>query len=150
MKRIFPAVKLRPQTPPIDKREIGVAAIPGNRRIYTSPSAPLRPTRAISQWTRNLEWRQAVTLHTAVGNNSITFFPFSCKACSLYLELWLCGTNSRRFERRFEFHDGLSEDNKKVRTIVCSEIRNNEKIIVFLLHVTFFLPKSVTFFRYFF
>ena len=41
MKRIFPAVKLRPQTPPIDKREIGDAAIPGERRIHTSPAAPL-------------------------------------------------------------------------------------------------------------
>ena len=42
MKRIFPAVKLRPLTPPIDKREIGDAAIPGERRIHTSPSAPLQ------------------------------------------------------------------------------------------------------------
>ena len=40
MKRIFPAIKLRPQTPPIDKREIGDAAIPGERRIHTSSSAP--------------------------------------------------------------------------------------------------------------
>ena len=40
MKRIFPAVELRPQTPPIDKREIGDAAIPEERRIHTSPSAP--------------------------------------------------------------------------------------------------------------
>ena len=46
-KRIFPAVKLSPQTPPIDKREIEDAAIPGERRIYTSPSA--QKTRAISQ-----------------------------------------------------------------------------------------------------
>ena len=46
VKRIFPAVKLRPQTPPIDKREIGDAAIPGERRIHTSPSAK---TRVISQ-----------------------------------------------------------------------------------------------------
>ena len=36
-------VKLRPQTPPIDKREIGDAVIPGERRIHTSPSAP--PTK---------------------------------------------------------------------------------------------------------
>ena len=46
MKRIFPAVKLRPQTPPIDKREIGDAAIPGERRIHTSlipPSPQLGP-----------------------------------------------------------------------------------------------------------
>ena len=44
VKRIFPAVKLRTQTPPIDKREIGDAAIPGERRTYSSPSAlPLPP-----------------------------------------------------------------------------------------------------------
>ena len=46
VKRIFPAVKLRPQTPPIediDKREIGDAAIPGECRIHTSPSAPPPP-----------------------------------------------------------------------------------------------------------
>ena len=43
VKRIFPAVKLRPQTPPTDKREIGDAAIPGERRIHTSPSAPNPP-----------------------------------------------------------------------------------------------------------
>ena len=41
VKRIFPAVKLRPQTPPIDKREIGDAAIPGESRIHTSPSASI-------------------------------------------------------------------------------------------------------------
>ena len=40
MKRIFPAVKLRPQTPPMDKREIGNAAIPGELRMHTFPSAP--------------------------------------------------------------------------------------------------------------
>ena len=40
VKRIFSAVKLRPQTPPIDKREIGDAAIPGERRIHTSRSTP--------------------------------------------------------------------------------------------------------------
>ena len=38
VKRISPAVKLRPQTLPIDKREIGDGAIPGERRIQTSPS----------------------------------------------------------------------------------------------------------------
>ena len=43
MKRIFPAVKLRPQTPPIDKREIGDAAIGGERRTHTPPSAPTPP-----------------------------------------------------------------------------------------------------------
>ena len=94
MNKIFPSVKLRPQTPPIDKREIGDAAIPGERRIHTSLSAPPPPpTRAISQWARSLEWRHAVTLHTAVGKNCFTFFPFSCEACSLYLVLWLCGNN---------------------------------------------------------
>ena len=35
VKRIFHAVKLCPQTPPIDKREIGDAAIPGERRMHT-------------------------------------------------------------------------------------------------------------------
>ena len=89
MKRIFPAVKIRPQTPPIDKREIGDAAIPGERRIHTSPSSPPQ-TNAISQWTRSLEWRHAVTLHILVGKICITWFPFSCEACSLYLVLWLC------------------------------------------------------------
>ena len=50
VKRIFPAVKLRPQTPrpPIDKREIGDAAIGGERRIHTSPSPPPPSTSAIS------------------------------------------------------------------------------------------------------
>ena len=44
MKRIFPAVKLRPQTPPIDKREIGNAAIPwGRQNIYLSLSPPNHP-----------------------------------------------------------------------------------------------------------
>ena len=56
-----------------------------NRYFSLSPPS----TRAISQWTRSLEWRQAVTLHTAFGKNCITFFPFSCEACSLYLVLWL-------------------------------------------------------------
>ena len=31
-----------------------------------------------------------VTLHTAVGKNRLTFFPFNDEACSLYLVLWLC------------------------------------------------------------
>ena len=43
MKKIFPAVKLRLQTPPIDKGETGDAAFPGERRIHTSPSAPPPP-----------------------------------------------------------------------------------------------------------
>ena len=34
------ASHLRPQTPPIYKREIGDAAIQRERRIHTSPSAP--------------------------------------------------------------------------------------------------------------
>ena len=38
VKRIFPAVKLRPHSPPIDKREIGDAAVPGERTMHTSPS----------------------------------------------------------------------------------------------------------------
>ena len=52
MKRIFPAVKLLTQTSPIDKREIGDAAIPGERRIRTSPSpsklGPLTNERSVS------------------------------------------------------------------------------------------------------
>ena len=73
---------------PIDKRKIVDAAIPGERRIHASPSAPPPPqTRAISQWAGSLEWRHALTLHTAVGKNCITFFPFSCEACALYLVL---------------------------------------------------------------
>ena len=43
VKKIFPAVKLRPQTSHIDKREIGDAAIPGEIKIHTSPSAPPPP-----------------------------------------------------------------------------------------------------------
>ena len=92
MKTIFPAVKLRPQTLPIHNREIGDAAIHGERRIHASPSglSPPPPTRAISQWARSLEWRHVVTLHTAIGKKCVTFFPFSYEACSLYLVLWLC------------------------------------------------------------
>ena len=90
-KKNFPAVKLRPQTPPIHKREIGDAAVPGNAKNIFLPQQPPHPTRAISQWGHSLEWRHAVTLHTAVGKNCITFFSFSCEACSLYLVLWLCG-----------------------------------------------------------
>ena len=55
MKRIFPAVKLRPHNPPIDKREIGDAAISGERRIHSSPPSaphpklePLANERAVS------------------------------------------------------------------------------------------------------
>ena len=46
-KRIFPAIKLHPQTPPIDKREIGDAAIPfpGNAEYIILP----QQTRVISQ-----------------------------------------------------------------------------------------------------
>ena len=79
MKRIFLGVKLRPQTPPIYKREIGDAAIPfpGNAEYILLP----QQTRAISQWTRSLEWRHAVTLQ---------LLPFSYEACSLYLVLLLC------------------------------------------------------------
>ena len=33
-------VELHPETPPIDKRVIGNAAIPGERRIHTTPSPP--------------------------------------------------------------------------------------------------------------
>ena len=91
MKRIFPAVKLRPQTTPVEKREIGDAAIPMERRIHTSQRPPPPPsTRAITQWARSLEWRHVVTLRILVGKICITFFPFSCEACSLYLVLWLC------------------------------------------------------------
>ena len=91
MKRIFPAVKLGPQTPPIDKREIGDAAIPGERRIHTSHSAP-HP----GQCARCLDRRHAATLHILVRKICITFVLFSCEACSLYLVLWLCGFESLR------------------------------------------------------
>ena len=37
------AVQLRPQTTPIDKREIGDAAFPWERRIHISPSAKPPP-----------------------------------------------------------------------------------------------------------
>ena len=47
VKRIFSFVKRRPQTPPIDKREIGYTAISGERRIYTSPSAPSPPPQLL-------------------------------------------------------------------------------------------------------
>ena len=52
---------------------------------------PPPPTGAINQWALSLEWRHTVTLHILVGKICITFFPFSCEACSLYLVLWLCG-----------------------------------------------------------
>ena len=41
-----PPVNLRPQTPPIDKGEIGDAAIPGERPA--PPPPPRAPTRAIA------------------------------------------------------------------------------------------------------
>ena len=41
VKKILPVAKLRPQTTPIDKREIGDVANPGERRI--PPPPPLRP-----------------------------------------------------------------------------------------------------------
>ena len=54
-------VKHRPQTPSINKREIGDAAIRGERRIHTFSSYHPHPlTRAICQWARSLDWRQAV------------------------------------------------------------------------------------------
>ena len=61
----------------------------GTQNTHFSLSPP-SPTRAISQWARSLEWRHAVTMHTAVGKICITFFPFPCEACSLYLVLWFC------------------------------------------------------------
>ena len=95
MKRIFPAVELRPQTPPTDKREIGDAAIPGERRIHTSPSAPPPPPpiEAISQWAHSLEWRHAVTLHILVGKICITFFLLYCEGMLSLVVLWLCVDN---------------------------------------------------------
>ena len=49
MKRIFPAFKFRPQTPPIDKGELGdTAIIPGKCRMHTSPSGPHPPNQ--SHW----------------------------------------------------------------------------------------------------
>ena len=86
MKRIFPAIKLRPQTPPIDKREIGDAAI-------TSPSAQLGPLaneRAVSSdvmlWCCTF-WSGKLA---SLSSYSIV------NACSLYLVLWLCGGWRRR------------------------------------------------------
>ena len=43
VKRIFSAAKLRPQTPLIDKREIGDIAIHGESSIHTSPSGQPPP-----------------------------------------------------------------------------------------------------------
>ena len=45
---IFPAIKLRPQTPPIDKREIGDAAIPGEFPLSPPPLWSLANERAVS------------------------------------------------------------------------------------------------------
>ena len=63
-----------------------------DRRRCNSRGIPLQPptTMVISQWARSLEWRQAVMLHILVEKICITFFPFSCEACSLFLVLWLC------------------------------------------------------------
>ena len=100
----FPAVKLRPQTPPIVKRELGDAAIPGERRIHTSPLAqppPPQPTRAIIQWARRLEWCHAVTLHTAVGKKWITFFPFSSRMLPLFSTMTLCFDSNLFFRIMF-------------------------------------------------
>ena len=74
VKRNFPAVKLRPQNPPIDKREIGDAAIPGKAEYILLPQ-PLPLTRAISQWARSLEWRHDVMLHILVGKFFHHFLP---------------------------------------------------------------------------
>ena len=93
MKRIFPAVKLRPQTRQIDEIEIGDAAIPFPGKaeyMHSSPAAP-HPTIAISQWARSLEWCHAAALQ---------FFPFSCEACSLYLVLWLCAWKTCSFVKK--------------------------------------------------
>ena len=79
MKRIFPAVKLRTQTPHIDKREIGDAAIPGGKQNTYFSLNPPPPTRAISQWARSLEWRHAVTLHILFGKICISFLLFYCE-----------------------------------------------------------------------
>ena len=55
---IFPAVKLRPQNPPIDKREIGDAAIPGNANTCFSPQlGPLANLSAQSQVTSRCDVR---------------------------------------------------------------------------------------------
>ena len=65
-----------------------------DRRRCNYRGIPPQPpaTRVISKWASSPVWRHVVTLHTAVGKNCITFFPFSCEACSLYFLLWLCGT----------------------------------------------------------
>ena len=85
----------RRKAPPTDsshgqKRDRRRCSSRGTQNTYFSFS-PLN-YRAMSQWARSLEWRHAVTLHSAVRKNCITFFPFYCEACSLYfiiMTLWL-------------------------------------------------------------
>ena len=97
VKRIFPAVKLCPQTPPIDKKEIGDATIPGERRIHTSPSAtnpppphpqlgPLADERAVSSDVTL--WRCTFLSGKFA---SLSSRSLARHAPSIYLVLWLCG-----------------------------------------------------------
>ena len=87
MKRIFPAVKLRPQTPPIDKREIGDTAIPEEFRLSPLSLGSLSNERAVSS---------DVTLWRCTfwsGKFASLSSRYIVKACSFYLVLWLCGYN---------------------------------------------------------
>ena len=63
MKRIFPAVKLRPQTRPIEKREIGDTAIPGEGRIYTSPPDPPPPLPQVEPLANGRAISSDITLY---------------------------------------------------------------------------------------
>ena len=104
MKRIFPAVKLRLQTPLIDKREIGNAAIPGERRIYTSPSPPT-PPHQLGSLANDHTVSSDVTLRrgTIWSGKFASLFPVSCEACSLYLVLCLCVPNRISFFQEWHF-----------------------------------------------
>ena len=68
-----------------------------DRRRCNSRGIPPQPpaTKSISQSARRPVWRHVVTLHILVGEICITFFPFSCEACFLYLVLWLCEKNTK-------------------------------------------------------
>ena len=83
-----PPLSSAPQNPPIDKREIRDAAIPGGNAEYIRLPQP--KTRAISQWARSLEWRHVVTLHILVWKIYISFFIFYCEGMLSLVVLSLC------------------------------------------------------------
>ena len=83
--------------PKMKEREVCILRSPGNAEYILLPQPP-PSARAIS-----LEWYLAVTLHILVGKNCITFFPFSCEACSLYLVLWLCAYNQQAIKSNTSF-----------------------------------------------